>query len=212
MPEDFFSWKQELPGLWKHNTLGKYQTFYDKKKPFIVELVSVSNSLTTRIWEYLELITEAKKYNEEFGEFVDEPYITFNKGLFYNSRQCSGILNLIVKDEETLDENYLLHQVQNLEGDSIIIDRNERDWTINQLRDVRVNYKEPIFKSKLKDLQEDYFIDKVLNTNALDYEKDWTQLESFRDKYLVIRLIFDNFDDVKLLLNYSIENEQQSQR
>ena len=212
VPEDFFSWKHGKKNIWKHNDLGKYQNFYGDKKPFIVELVSVSNPLTTRIWEYIELLTEAKKYNPKFEEFVDEKYITFNKGLFYNTRQCSGILNFVVKDMDNMDEDYMLDQVRNLEGDTIMIDRNERNWAINQLRDIRTNYKEPIFKNKLEDVQENYFIDKVLNENAIDYDKDWTELESFRDKYLVIRLIFDNFEDVKLLLNYSIENEQQSHR
>jgi hypothetical protein len=69
-----------------------------------------------------------------------------------------------------------------------------------------------MFNAKLEDLQDEYYIDKKVNENIIDINKDWTQLESFRDKYLVIRLIFDNFDDVKLLLNYSVENEKQSFR
>lgn len=212
VPEDFFSWIHNNNNLWKHNKLGNYQNFYGKRHPFIVEFVSLSNPLITRIWDYLKLITEAKRYSEDFNEFVDERFITFNKGLFYNSRQCSGILNLMVKDTNPDNENYLLQQVQNLQGDSIIIDRNEGDWHINQIRDIRTDYSQPIFKSKLEDLQDDYYIDKVVNEDSIDYDKDWTELESFRDKYLVVRLIFDNFDDVKLLLNYSVENEVQSFR
>ena len=140
------------------------------------------------------------------------PFITFNKALFYNARQCSGMLNLLVKDINTDGEDYLLQQVQNLPGDSIIIDRNEKDWTLNQLRDIRVDYTKPIFKSNIESIQDNYFIDKVVNEDTIDFDKDWSELESFRDKYLVVRFIFDNFDDVKLLLNYSVENEIQSTR
>ena len=65
-----------------------------------------------------------------------------------------------------------------------------------------------------------YFIDKVLNNNSIDYDKDWSELESFRDKYLVVRLIFDNFAEhtqhengtVKMLMNFSMESETNSSR
>jgi len=211
-PEKFHSWIPESNFLWRHNKKYNYQNFYGVRHPFIIEYVSLNNPLTTKIWDYLRLITEAKRYDENFNEFVDARFITFNKGLFYNSRQSSGILNLMVKDTKAEEENYLLQQVQDLEGDTIIIDRNERDWTLNELRDIRVNYSEPMFNSTLESRQEDYYIDKVVNENSIDYNKDWTQLESFRDKYLVIRLIFDTFDDIKLILNYSIENEKQSFR
>lgn len=209
-PEELFSMIDN--NIWKHNKLGHYQNFYGKRYPFIVEFVSVSHPLATRVWEYIKLLTEAKKYNPEFEEFVEERFITFNKALFYNSRQSSGILNLIVKDTQDDPEDYLLQQVQNLDGDSIIIDRNERDWSLNQIRDVRVDYSQPLFKRTLESRQEDYFIDKVVNEASIDFNKDWTELESFRDKYLVIRLIFDTFDDIKLIFNYSIENESQSFR
>ena len=211
-PEKIYSWIHGNNNLWKHNKKTNYQTFYGLKRPFIIEFVSLSNPLTTKVWDYLKLITEAKKFDENLNEFVEKRFTTFNKGIFYNSRQCSGILNLIVKDINSNKEDYLLQQVQNLNGNNIIIDRNEKDWTINELRDIRINYSEPIFNSNIKDLQNEYYIDKIINNDTINYNKDWTQLESFRDKYLIIRLIFDKFDDIKLLLNYSIENEKQSFR
>ncbi len=211
-PNNFYSWIPGDNNLWKHNRKYHYQNFYGKRYPFIVEFVSANNPLTTKIWDYITLITEAKRYVEDFNEQVEERFITFNKALFYNSRQSSGVLNLLVKDISEGDEDYLLEQVQNFDGDTIVIDKNEKNWNINDLRDIRTNYSEPIFNSKLENLQEDYFIDKVINDNSHDPNKDWTEMESFRDKYLVIRLIFDTFDDVKLILNYSVENEKKSPR
>ena len=80
------------------------------------------------------------------------------------------------------------------------------------MRDIRIDYEAPMFDKTLKNLQEDYYIDKIVNQASIDFDKDWSDLESFRDKYLVIRLIFDKFDDIKLILNYSVENEKQSFR
>ena len=63
-----------------------------------------------------------------------------------------------------------------------------------------------------KQLQDDYFIDKKLNTGVIDYNKDWTQVESFRDKYLIVRFIFDTFDDIKLITNFTANTEKTSIR
>lgn len=211
IPEKFFSWKHGNNNLWQHNIVGNFQTFYGSLKPHILEYVSVSNPILTRIWNTLMLQTEAKEYNFDLKEYVDERYITFNKAVLYNSRQCSGLMDLIVKDTQLGGVNYLLNQtLNNTNSNTSVIDRTEKNWFINDFRDIRVDYTKPIWNNASSSLQQDYFIDKVLNTSTLDIEKDWTQLESFRDKYLVVRLIFDNFANKKLITNFSVENEQQS--
>lgn len=211
-PDKFQSWKQGLNYFWKHNKKYSYQNFYGNLYPFIVEYVSATSPSINKVWDYLKLVTEAKRYNEDNNEFLDERYITFNRGIFYNSRQTTGLLNFVVKDLNNVPEDYLSQQVTNFGGDTIIIDKNETDWTLNDLRDIRVNYDEPIFNKNLSDLSDNYYIDKVVNNNVINYNKDWTELESLRDKYLVVRLIFDNFEDIKLILNYSIEDLERSPR
>lgn len=210
VPEKFYSWISGKGTIWKHAKLGNYQTFYGKFYPHTIEYVSVSNPLLTKIWNSILLQTEAKSYDASAGYFADEIYITFNKAVLYNSRQCSGIIDLIVKDSELYDEDYLQHQVTNTSNNSSIIDRTERDWFINDFRDIRIDYTKPIWRSDASSVQSEYYTDKVLNTSTMNVNKDWTELESFRDKYLVVRLTFDNFADKKLITNYSVENEQQS--
>ena len=208
-PDKFYSWVGNLKpnSIWEHNVHAKYQTYYGVLYPHIIEYVSLSNALVTRTWESIKLLTEAKKYDFNLQEFVDQRYVTYNKGIFYNSRQASGEMELVVKDTQANPVDYMIQQVEDNTPTAILLDRNERDWTVNELRDLRVDYTQPIFDSNVRDLQLDYYIDKMLNVSTIDYEKEWTELEFFRDKYLAIRLIFDNFDDIKLLLNYSIENE-----
>lgn len=213
IPDKFYSWVYNANGaFWKHNVKGNYQRFYNILKPFILEYTSLSNPLQTKIWDCINFLVESKRYNSEFDEFVDLNNIFFNKMFAYNSRQCTGLLNIKVKDANLDKQNYMTQQITNLNPNEVIVDRNERNWSINSLRDIRVDYSEPIFNSTLLARQDEYYTDKVLNVNSLDYNKDWTQLESFRDKYLAVRLIFDNFDNVKLLFNYSVENEVQSVR
>lgn len=211
---NFFSWKHNSisNSLWKHNVIGKYQTYYDVFFPHIVEYVSLSSPLATRIWNHIKLITEAEKYNISLKEFYDFRFTTFNKMVLYNSRQCSGLVNLVVKDTKTNPSDYINQQIVNNNNNTSVIDKNEKDWLINDFRDIRTIYELPIWSSVLGDIQvhENGYMDKTLNTPTLDINKNWQQLESFRDKYLVIRLIFDNFTDIKLTTNYTNENEQDS--
>jgi len=211
VPDKFYSWKYGSDAIWKHNKKGHYQTFYGKLYPFILEYVSLSNLLSTRIWDYLTFLVESKRFDFTTNEFVDVNDVFFNKLIAYNSRQCTGLLNTKLKNNY-LTENYLYQQVENLTGNEILVDRNERNWSLNELRDVRTDYSKPIFISELSSLQNEYFIDKIVNTATINFDKDWTQLESFRDKYLVVRLIFDKFADTKMIMNFSVENETQSFR
>ena len=83
---------------------------------------------------------------------------------------------------------------------------------MNSMRDIRIDYTIPMFLKDLPSLQSSYYIDKVVNPAAIDYNKDWTQLESFRDKFLVVRLIFDNFADTRLIFNFSALQRIESER
>ena len=213
--QNFFSFRDGNYALWKHNTFGKYQKFYNHVYPFIIEYVSLGNPMYSKTWENLQIVSEAKKYVEGKGDFVDTKAF-FSNAILYNSRQCSGYVNINIKDNS--DSDYISTQTDNANVSDIIADRNERNWTLNNLRDFRVNYDEPIFKTKTSALEifDNYFIDKAVNDSTIDFNKDWTEIENFRDKYLAIRLIFDTFAnpsaDIKLLVNYSIENEKQSFR
>lgn len=209
VPDKFYSWIYGNNHLWEHGTTGNYLNYYGKLYPFIIEFISVSNPLLTKTWEYIQVLLEAKKYDFDSKEFFDVNEF-FNKAIFYNTRQCSGLLDVVQKNKN--DQNYMIEQTQNLQLNQITVDRHERDWTFNHLRDIRTNYSKPIFKSNLDSRQSEYYTDKILDISTMDYNKDWSQLESFRDKYLAVRLIFDKFADIKLILNFSLENERQSFR
>lgn len=201
-PNKFYSWKfnkeSESNKIWEHNIKGSYQTFYGKLEPHILEYISVNSPVVTKVWDYFQLNTQAQKFINDI--FVDDLYTTFNKVIFYNSRQCSGELTFIIKDSELYDENYMESQIKNYDENHIIIDRTERNWFVNDFRDIRIDYSAPIWKENFSEVH------KNLNMDSMDINKDWFELENFRDKYLGIRLIFDKFADKKLITNFSVEN------
>lgn len=207
VPEKFYSWRNGSDKIWRHGKIGEFQTFYGTKQPFILDYVAPSTGLETVITDTVSFLVNSQKFDTATQEYYDAR-VFFNKAVFYNSTQCTGLLKLITKDNE--DTNYLYNQVNNIAPDEIIVDRTDRNWNLNSIRDIRIDYAKPIWLSQPGNLQATYYIDKVLNTSSMDPNKDWSQLESFRDKYLSVRLIFDKFVDTKLIMNFSNENEQQS--
>lgn len=209
VPGKFYSWVQGRNQLWRHNKRGHYLNFYGNSHEHIIEYVSVSNALQTRLWEDISFQTEAQKYFEEYDEFNIVPDVSFNKVLLYNSRQISGLLDIKYKNNDL--DNYFDNAIS-YDENSLLADNNEGDWSINGFRDMRGNNQLPMFKSDLLSRQDNYYIDKIVNQDVIDEDKPWTEMESFRDKYLSIRLIFDNFDNIKLLTKFTLENETPSQR
>jgi hypothetical protein len=206
--DKFYSWRQGGTHLWRHNKIGEYQRFYgDAIAPFIVEYVDNNDPLLSKITDGILFQTEATTYDAGTKEFIDAEY-TFNQILLYNTRQISGWLSLQPKTQVPL---YLNNQLKNITG-TIIIDRNERDWTINDFRDFSSNNVTRLFNKDLASLQGAYFIDKVINPAIIDVNKPWYQLESFRDKFLVVRLLFNTFANVKLIFNFSVDDRKHSER
>ena len=176
-------------------------------------IIFLSSPLITRVWEYIKFIVDVQIYDSVAEEYVDIENEFFDKIILSNSKQCSGELTIKSK-KAVIDKDYFMNQLNENTKNEIIVDRNERNWSINNLRDRRTNYTTPIFLKNLDALQTNYYIDKIVNQSSISFTKDWTELENFRDKYLQIRLIFSNFasvqetaKNVRMLMNFIIEEE-----
>lgn len=197
----FFAWKTGLANFWRFNKEGLYAKYFGVKYPHILEFVLTSP--IEAIWDEVDLITYAKSYNGTFRTFLEERNITFNKLIAYNSRQTTGLLSLIVKDTASTNSEYLVNQVTQTDN-TVVIDKVGKAWHVSELRDIVIDYTEPLFKKDDASLSSTYFIDKILNTSMIDVAKDWYELESLRDKYLVLRFIIDNFENIKLTTDFSV--------
>ena len=204
-----YSFDDMVGGFWKHNIHNLFHNYYGTQKPFLVDIVSYDNPLQDKIFSYLILQTQASKFDELLGQFVDVRMVTFNKLLAWNSRQATMLFDVKPKSDEEGAESWLEDQVEQSQT-TILASRSERDWSINDFRDYVVDYKKPMFRSDWNSIKDQYPIDKVLNLDAVSVDKDWSEMEYLRDKFLVIRLIFDNFSDVSLSLDYSVQTEQPS--
>jgi len=195
--------------IWKHNIIGRFGRFYDEPASHIIEYVASKDGISVCTIESIMIESLARRWDAAINNWFKERNAIFTKLIAYTESQCSGEQIIVPKNSES--EFYMSDQVVN-QLNSIIASRKETFWSINQLRDFVDDYTQPFLSRKWDDLKAKYFMDKVINPATINYEKDWFEIQSFRDKYVVVRLIFDTFDDVNLLTNYFINTETLSIR
>lgn len=196
--------------IYKHNKDGNYGTFYGIHNAFIIEYILSSRSLVDSTFNDISLQTIARKWDANARQFFDERFVTFNKVTISNYTQCTGELTMIVKDTQASPENWLRQQIVN--SNSVLITKKASNWNINDFRNYIDDYSKPIFTRAWVDLKNNYFIDKIVNNTVINFNKSWYELESFTSKFVSIRLKFDTFDNVNLIVNYTIEFEEPSFR
>jgi hypothetical protein len=192
--------------LWRHNKefgSNMFRTYYGVQYPFIVEGV-ITDLIETNILKDVQLQTQAFKWNEITKQFAIDNYTVFNKLIAYNSRQSTGEQEIVV-DAKTAD--YLSNRVKK-QINKINISKSKRDWFLNEFRDIVVDYNETLFSTEWALIKGEYFIDKVSNPDTVPTTKNWNELQSLRDKFIVFRFKFDKFDDVNLITYFTIPSEQ----
>jgi hypothetical protein len=193
-----------------HNSKTVFNKYYGLDSSFIVEVVMNSKSFMNTI-NYDIAIQAIIKSIVENDDLISK-IIIFDRALFYNARQCSGMVDILVKNENS--EDYLEEQVTETEA-VIIADNREGNWYINDIRDYVVNRNIPLFLTTWETLKgtlpigERDYIDKMVNPDAIDLEKPWFELEFIRDRYMMARFYFDKTDYniiVQYILNSNIKS------
>lgn len=209
--DGFYQVSKNLNTIWKHGINFTTLVFNNVVKPAIFELVAQSKNAQVSTFENLEFYSIAERYNSENDDYITINDITFNKVLFYTNKQSSGQQSLLVKNQT--DVNYLSNQTINQIG-VIVLDKVEQMWKVNNIRDYVGDYNETLFKKSLSDIESEYPIDKIVNLQAIDFNKFWTDVQMIRDKFLIIRLEYLNFADntVSLTTNHLINSQAESIR
>jgi len=201
--DNFYSYINGQDIIWKHGVVGDYQSFYNTKYPHIIDYIDQTQEQRTKDFENIRLYTQAERYHTKEDYFTDERFITFNKFIAYNSRQSTGLQE--IRNKEGL-KYYMRNQVVNQKG-FVLADKKDKEWRINQLRNYVVDNSKPLFITNIEQLQQQYFIDKILNEDVIDFNKKWSDVEKLRDKYLEVRLFFDNLDNVRLSTVFVIDKD-----
>lgn len=154
------------------------------KGDFIIETVFNEHPKDNKVFDSLEFGLVSEENQEINKKF-------FEKLIAYNDNQTTGEIlfsnNNIAKREDLFKINGLL----NISKDIFPIKLFNGDW--NSIKD-------------------NFFIDKVINTNIIDNNKHWYNKNRLRSPYLKVRLFGDKDDKSKKILNYMNANVRNSIR
>jgi len=195
--------------LWEHNK-GEYHNFYGVKYPFIFEYINNESNVLTKTFNSTHFISNVYREDLVNKQFIDIKNETFNNVVFYNDYQCSGLLDVKIKDNTTPYGNI------SYDSSEIFLNRNERDWSFSNIRDMSILVipDESLFTSNWMDTnyQNNYPIDKVVNSNKINFLKRQYESQKLRDKYLATRLFYNNNYNHKMVINYIFNKSKSSSR
>lgn len=194
--------------LWRHLTnIRLYNNFYGEIHPYIIEY-PFSYKFNDEILQSVKDYTRSYTYLPiKDGVFNDNSSIEinrfFNKAILYNGQQCSGLLNLDPKPINNLKE-YLSYPKYNSDSKTIIYTKSDNFYQYNTFWSLVKDVKQPLFLTSCKSLS----IDKELNQNNMDYGKRSFKKETLRAKWLKVRHILDDVDDLHLVSGFITTNSQ----
>lgn len=193
-------------GFWAHDVRDVFHEFYGKEYPHILDLISIDSPMAPQIWDAVIYQSIGRRWN---GGWVDDLHATFTDVMLYNRNQCTGKLNVEVKELGD-KQSFLLDAVKNETGE-ISVTRKERLFFMNYFRDFVVNYNERFFHDLWDDIRDEYFIDGVINEDAFDFNRSWQERASFRGDWIGARFYNTN-TAVQLMSKYFIFNKIESLR
>ena len=215
----FYSYMPHLLPIYKHElnaTKSNYQTFYGCTHPFILDFINNDSSVNTNVYDVIRYYTNVSYYDSTTAQYVDDRYVTFDNAIVYNSYQSTGLLSLQVKDETV---NTMMVTAVNQVSQQSLLKRKDRVWFFNHFRDIAIDRTQAsvptLFTTDWNLLQSTPYLDKVINPLAIDSAKPWYENQPFKDRYLQVRLFFNNLADpgkYKLTTNFILSSANQSFR
>lgn len=206
---NLFAYRRDLIGqLWSFNQVGKHNRFFGEHFKSIVEYIAITNPLQEMVTEDLLIHATFQKFDSQEHNYSNDLATFFNEAMLYNSYQNTSTLS--IENKNTSPKDFFGKSIRNISTDKILTERVGGNWRINNFRDLVVDYQRPMFITKHSSLQSSYFIDKRLNPLVIDIKKPWKERQVLRDKYLIVRLIFDKFAENKFVLKTTMASQSPS--
>lgn len=187
--------------LWAHNS-NFYQTYYDIKQDFVIDFVYTSDAYQDKTFDNFELAVNSYVKDAVSNEFKNEQFIIPNLFYVYNNTQLSGYRGLVNTATSPYERvNYSI---------TSSIDRDRNVWRVSRFRDMSVNRLTSPSSMFTTAWTAPYsavffsgfgYIDKVINPNYISTSKNVYQQERFTDKYLGVRINWNNTQNAKINVN-----------
>lgn len=192
-----------IPGsVWTHNIdESNYNNFYGEIHPYILEY-PVSYQYQDEILQSVKDYSKVNKVTNA-SSFVQTNNDFFNKAIIYNDQQCSGVLNLIAKPQNSLAA-YITYPKYNSDSKDILFVKSDNFYNYNGFWDIVRSYEEPVWLADCTSASEN----KLLNTSNLDYSNRPYKKYPIRAKDCRIRHILDNKSNVRITSQFLSSQSQ----
>jgi hypothetical protein len=186
-----------------------YTTYCEEKFNFIIDFISTSGNIyQEKSFDTVEYVSNTFEWDPITQNYKEIQFTTFNQMYVYNNNQISNLKQLIVSN---------LNPYQHIQFDinKSYVNKDRNYWRVKKFRDMAINRltsPESLFSTDWTNTDyADYFsipgvgyIDKIINPNIIDLNKNGYSQQRFTDKYLGIRLFFNPEDEQGNPLNYKI--------
>ena len=194
--------------LFEHNIRGSFTNYYNTQFEHIIEYVSKLDTLVSTK-RSIQWRTQSFSFSNDNNTPYENQFDTYYKAIVYNNEQITGVLNLIPPTTSGTNNLLNLSNINNyptINSNSVNVQiqqtTNDRIWKLSELWDRCGNRTtdNPLFTNNFTntDFIAQYPIDKVINQNAVNYNKDWYNIMRM-DNYCKVRLFYNQED--KQLIN-----------
>lgn len=197
--------------LWEHLKNPEiYNSFYNTIHPYIIEY-PFAYQYYDQILQDVREYTKVYKYTQDdYGEVneinkIELDDVWFNKAILYNGQQCSGMLNLVPKPANNLQQ-YSLYPIYGTSDKTIIYTKSDNYYQYNTFWNVLADRTQPMFTRTCTSLS----YDKELNQSNMDYSRKSFRKEPLKAKDLKIRHILDDTSDVHMINQIIYSSSQTS--
>ena len=191
--------------IWDHNsTFSLFNSYYGVQYPYILEypfVFKMKNEVLQSVKDYCTVL----RYTD-FDQFIElNEVVYFNKVICFNNQQCTGVRNLIPKDNTNLYASFQ-YPKYNFSSIDILVTKNDNLFQYNMLWDIVVNPDVNIWVNTCTP----QLGNKNLNLTNLSFTNQSFKKYPLRAKNLKIRNILDNRNDVCIVSHFILNQTQNS--
>lgn len=195
--------------LWTHlKNPVIYNKFYGCIHPYIIEYpfaYQYHDEILQNVKDYSKVYRYLPStdgvFNDNQKVETDQHY--FNKAVLYNGQQSSGVLELVPKPMNNLNQ-YLKYPMYNAESKTITFTKSDNFYQYNTFWSLIKSKTVPLFINSCQSMS----IDKIVNQANMDYGKRSFKKEPLRAKELKVRHILDNSSETHIVSQFIITPAQ----
>ena len=205
--EDYFQsgWNGSLNSVWSHNkSYSLFNNFCGTIYPYIIEL-PYAYKFQDEILQSVKDYSTVLKYNSQNQYTEPKETIYFDNVVAFNRQQCTGVRNLVPKNNNSLYQ-YMQYPQYNSDNTAILVTKADNFYNFNALWDILIDPDNNIWAETC----ETQYGNKILNSTNLNYTNQSYKKYPLRAKDCKIRFTLNSRSDIKIISKFVITETAKS--